>query len=1028
MNTVNTGGRRPRLAIALLGMLLTAVAPVGVAAPVSWQGWTFDYAVSGDYDGLSLLNVTFQGRPVLRKLSLPVVRVFYDSNACGPYADRLGGTLSPIPWAGNATIAQRQFTLNGQLWYEIGIRDQIGSYDMYQVYYLGADGTIDAHFYSKGLQCVVNHIHYPNWRMDFDVDGPAEDQILRDTGTGFAVVPSEFDLGAPTALNHAWRVRDATTGFHVDVLPGFPDFVIPDGSTTVPVTAYSSNTVFGRVYRLGEDEGWPYGPGTQVPFNDGESIASADTVLWYEAYLPHSSSDGSGLWHSTGVRLFVNPAGSPPPPPPPPPPPTETQSYAGGALSILDGGAGSPYPATVSVPVLNGPVSKVTVKITGLTHTYPSDIDLALVGPLGQTVMLMSDVGGGDDVNGVSLTFDAGALASLPGGSIVSGVFRPTNSGASDTFAAPAPGGAYGTDLGVFNGLAPNGTWRLYVMDDENSDVGSIASWVLTIETTGGTPLPDTTPNTFAFTDVSSVPVATLQTSGAVVITGINAAAPVSVSGGEYSVGCSGAFTTAAGTVANSQTVCVRHVSATGYSTATNTTLTVGGVADTFTSTTQSAPGSGGTQSFAGGTISALDNGAGTPYPATVAVSGMVGTVTNIAVQLNGLSHTYPDDLDIALVGPGGQAVMLMSDAGGNGGLTGVSLGFDSAAAAALPDATPIPAGVFRPTNFGTTDAFPAPAPAGVYAASLAVFNGLAPNGTWSLYVVDDEGGDVGAIVGWVLTVSTTNTPPLPDSTPDAFAFTDVINAAVSTLQTSNAVPIQGITTASPVSVVGGEYSVGCGGVFTTTAGTVTNNQTVCVRHTSAPAFSTSVNTTLTVGGVTDTFTSTTLPPPGSAGTQAFPGAAVSILDLRAGSPYPSTVAVVNMGGTLTKVTVRVDGLSHTYPSDIDLALVGPGGQTVMLMSDAGGGNDVNNVSLTFDSSAAGLLTSSGQIASGVFRPTNIGATDAFPAPAPGGVYGASLTAFNGLSPNGTWRLYVVDDEGSDVGAMTGWVLTLTTQ
>jgi hypothetical protein len=88
----------------------------------------------------------------------------------------------------------------------------------------------------------------------------------------------------------------------------------------------------------------------------------------------------------------------------------------------------------------------------------------------------------------------------------------------------------------------------------------------------------------------------------------------------------------------------------------------------------------------------------------------------------------------------------------------------------------------------------------------------------------------------------------------------------------------------------------------------------------------------------------------------------------------------------------------------------------------------VSNVSLTFDSSAAGLLTSSGQIVSGVFRPTNIGAADAFPAPAPGGAYGTSLTAFNGLSPNGTWRLYVVDDEGSDVGAMTGWVLTLTTQ
>ncbi len=1028
MNIVTTGGRRLRLATALVGTLLTAVAPVSVAAPVSWQGWTFDYTVSGDYDGLSLLNVTFQGRPVLRKLSLPVVRVFYDSDACGPYADRLGGTLSPIPWAGNATLAQRQFTLNGQLWYEIGIRDQIGSYDLYQVYYLGADGTIDAHFYSKGLQCVVNHIHYPNWRFDFDLDGLGEDQILRDTGTGFAVAPSEFDLGAATAANHAWRVRDATTGFHVDVLPGFPDFVIPDGSTTVPVTAYSSNTVFGRVYRLGEDEGWPYGPNTQVPFNDGESIASADTVLWYEAYLPHSSSDGSGLWHSTGVRLFVDPAGSPPPPPPPPPPPTETHSYTSGGVSILDNRAGSPYPSTNSVPVLSGTVSKVTVRIDGLTHTYPADIDLALVGPLGQAVMLMSDVGDGDNVNGVSLTFDAGAFAALPAGSIVSGVFRPTNSGASDTFAAPAPGGAYGSDLGVFNSLAPNGTWRLYVMDDENGDVGAIASWVLTIETTGGTPPPDTTPNAFAFTDLSNTAVATLQTSGAVVITGINAAAPVSVAGGEYSVGCSGAFTTAAGTVANNQTVCVRHVSAAGYATATNTTLTVGGVADNFTSTTLPPPGSGGTQSFAGGTVSVLDNRAGAPYPSNISVSSMVGTVTRVTVQLNGLSHTYPDDLDIALVGPGGQAVTLMSDAGGSGGLTSAVLGFDSAAVGALPDATPITAGVFRPTNFGAADAFPAPAPVGTYATSLAAFNGLAANGTWSLYVVDDEGGDVGIIVGWTLTVSTTNTPPVPDSTPDAFAFTDVSNAPVSTLQTSNAVPIVGITTAATVSVVGGEYSVGCGGVFTTAAGTVTNNQAVCVRHTSAAAFSTPTSTTLTVGGVTDTFTSTTLPPPGSAGTQAFPGTAVSVLDNRAGSPYPSTVGVLNMGGTISKVTVRVDGLSHTYPSDIDLALVGPGGQTVMLMSDAGGGNDVNNVSLTFDSSAASLLTSSGQITSGVFRPTNIGAADAFPAPAPGGVYGTSLTAFNGLSPNGTWRLYVVDDEGSDAGSMTGWVLTVTTQ
>ena len=487
MSTPRNVGRQRHWSAALVALVLAAVAQVSSAAPVStvWGSWTFDSDVSGNNDGLSLLNVKYQGRSLIKKLSFPVVRVFYDSNACGPYADRLGGTLSQIPWAGNATLARREFTLNGQQWYEIGIRDQIGSYDIYQVYYLGADGTIDAHVYSKGLQCVVNHIHYPNWRIDFDLDGAAGDQILRDAGAGYAVLTPEFDLGAASATNHAWRVRDATTGLSVDVLPGFPDFVIPlAGTTTAPETSYSNNTVFGRVYRASEDTGWTYGPNTQVPFNNGEDLASTDTVLWYEAYLPHSSSDGSALWHSTGVRLVANLSGSPPPPPPPPPPPTDTQAFAGGAILIRDFSFGSPYPSTVSVLNMGGVINKVTVRIDGLSHTWPDDIDLALVGPGGQAVMLMSDAGGSGDVNGVSLTFDSSASATLPDSTQISGgVFRPVNYGTGDAFAAPAPGGTYGTTLDAFNGLAPNGTWRLYAMDDDGNDVGSLTGWVLSIAT-----------------------------------------------------------------------------------------------------------------------------------------------------------------------------------------------------------------------------------------------------------------------------------------------------------------------------------------------------------------------------------------------------------------------------------------------------------------------------------------------------------------------------------------------------------------
>ena len=43
----------------------------------------------------------------------------------------------------------------------------------------------------------------------------------------------------------------------------------------------------------------------------------------------------------------------------------------------------------------------------------------------------------------------------------------------------------------------------------------------------------------------------------------------------------------------------------------------------------------------------------------------MSGSITDVNVQINGLSHTYPDDIDMLLVSPGGQNAIFMSDAGG---------------------------------------------------------------------------------------------------------------------------------------------------------------------------------------------------------------------------------------------------------------------------------------------------------------------------------------------------------------------------
>jgi len=145
-----------------------------------------------------------------------------------------------------------------------------------------------------------------------------------------------------------------------------------------------------------------------------------------------------------------------------------------------------------------------------------------------------------------------------------------------------------------------------------------------------------------------------------------------------------------------------------------------------------------------------------------------------------------------------------------------------------------------------------------------------------------------------------------------------------------------------------------------------------------------------------------------------------------AASPYPSAITVAGLNGNVTKVIVSIPSFSHTYPDDLDVLLVGPGGQKVMLLSDAGGGGDVNNIGLTFDDEAAATVADAGPLAGGTYKPTNIGSPDAMTSPAPGEPYDAALSAFTGTDPNGTWSLYVVDDASQDAGVMaSGWTLTI---
>jgi subtilisin-like proprotein convertase family protein len=210
-------------------------------------------------------------------------------------------------------------------------------------------------------------------------------------------------------------------------------------------------------------------------------------------------------------------------------------------------------------------------------------------------------------------------------------------------------------------------------------------------------------------------------------------------------------------------------------------------------------------------------SGVSAPYPSAIAVSGLTGAVTNVTATITGFSHTFPRDVDVLLVGPSGQNVVLLADTG-TAAVTNLNLTFDSSALNPVP--TPIVSGTFRPTNGGTFSGTP-PAPAAPYGASLTLFNGTVPNGTWSLYVFDDAAGDTGQFAGgWSLDV-TTNGPTIGAFAPATGpAGTQVVipgtNLTGATAVTFGGIPAAAFTVNSatqitatvPVGAVSGPISV----------------------------------------------------------------------------------------------------------------------------------------------------------------------------------------------------------------------------
>jgi len=691
-----------------------------------------------------------------------------------------------------------------------------------------------------------------------------------------------------------------------------------------------------------------------------------------------------------------------------------------------ESGAADPYPSVINVSNFVGLLGKVTVTFSNLSHSFPGDINALLVAPGGAKTLLMSHAGD-KPVVGVDLIFDDSASGPLPATGVLSpGTWRPTAYSPDPQlggFPPNAPAGPYPAQLAAFNGINPNGAWSLYVFDDHSGDAGGITNgWSL------------------ALTAIS--PVNQVADLGLTAVAKPNSA-------------LAGATVTYVFTVTNAGPNTANSVSFTNFLPAGVTLVSSSPSQGTVLTTPTSVIASLGTLSFGGiATVTNVVALTAAPIPPGSVTATLTNTA-NVAADEGDLNPVNNVVVAVITIGRPVAELSLAQAVAPDPVAVGFSLtntvtilnhGPGAAVNAILTQ--PLPLGVGFVAGSSTTTAGTITHTA---SSITCLLGNLESNATATVTIVLTNSAP--GLMTNTVTLGSDSIDPNPTNNSATYVATvisqspQIVDAgAVLTYESG---PINGaidpgetVTLSLALANIGSLDTVNLqatllpsGGVTSPSGpqvyGALVHGGPAAARSftfTSAAVPGAATVATLQLQDGTSTYPPVTFTFPSLATTRVSSSTAVAIPSQGTAMPYPATINVTGLTGRVSKATVTLKGLAHSFPHDIDMLLVSPSGASVLVMSHTGGGHAVTNVNLTFDDDATATLPNYDSITSGTYKPSNYEGPVTLPGTAPSKSYQFALSAFNWSNPNGTWSLYVFDDTTADGGVIAqGWSLDLTT-